>query len=313
MKKLPGNFLVIVGILALALAGYLIFAHRGGDGILSLPKKTDSEPAVSNGGSSQGDEGQPQAIPGNSRPKSLNPLANKLIEMLTPPSATSADWKNAKVVKSCLDNAPIPFWVLTNMRPILDADTNTTAFHVRATNRRDSQGKIQTTVWSNKNGNTLEIDWSSGIVNRRDRRTDEGPKFDETNPEQNGRETSNLGFTASPKLVISFWNEGREICYSIPFEHFPYHPVGGYISNSYPMAAMPLIPKAMTSPSILVIDIFQKKILGKIELPKEAKGGRPNFILDMENDVLLSSQFGLDWLMAIDFRPYKTREKTEPK
>ena len=55
--------------------------------------------------------------------------------------------------------------------------------------------------------------------------------------------------------------------------------------------------------SIVVLDVPNGKLLGEMK-PTEAKSGRPNLILDEENDVLLAAQSGLDWLVAVDLRPY---------
>ena len=248
--------------------------------------------------------------------KSINPLAARLVQLLTPASATASDWKRAKVLKSTLGDTAISYWSLTNMRPIMEADTNTTAFHVRATNRRDADGKIVTTVWSNKNANTLEVDWSSGTVNRQDRRTDNGPKFNEMHRDQHGAQNSGLGFSGRPLepiIVANFWKDGKEICEALPFDYTKYFPVNGFISNNYPIAAMPLIPNdGLGAPAILLLDAHGKRLLGEVKLPAEAKGGRPNFILDQENDVLLAAQFGLDWLVAIDLRLYIGQKKDAP-
>jgi hypothetical protein len=254
-----------------------------------------------------------EPTPRTPRPTPKDPLAAKLVEILTPPAPRASDWKNAKVSKHTLGDTGITYWVLTNMRPIMDADTNTTAFHVRATNRRADDGQIVTTVWSNKNGNTLEIVWASGAVNRKDRRTDAGPMFDETHSDQHDARSPGLGFTGSPKLVWRVWEDDKEVDAAVRFDHLPYLAVVGFISNNYPVAAMPLIPNdGRSAPSLLLLDVPHGKLLGKVELAAEAKSGRPNFILDVQNDVLLSAQFGLDWLVAIDLRAYVSK-KDDPR
>ncbi|MFH0938523.1 MAG: hypothetical protein V1899_04475 [Planctomycetota bacterium] len=246
--------------------------------------------------------------------QSSNLLARTLVQILTPFSATAADWKNAKVSQSTLGDTNITYWALTNMRPIMEADTNTTAFCVRATNRRDTEGKIVTTVWSNKNANTLEIVWASGAVNRKDRSTDRGPMFDESHPDQHGPHNSGLGWTGTgtsePRIVMYYYTDEKMFDKIVPFDYTQYFTVNGFISNQYPVAAMPLLSKdGMSSPSILLVDVIQAQLIGEIKLPAEAKSGRPNFILDQTNDVLLATQFNLDWLVAIDLRLYAQKSK----
>ncbi|MFH0938544.1 MAG: hypothetical protein V1899_04580 [Planctomycetota bacterium] len=250
---------------------------------------------------------QPKPVTDTHPPRTANLLARKLVQILTPSSATASDWKNAKVSQNTLGDTNISYWVLTNMRPTMEADTNTTAFHVRAINRRDTEGKIVTTVWSNKNANTLEIDWASGAVNRKDRNMNKGTSFDEMHTDQRGAHNSNMGYTGTrePKIVMHYYTDEKQFAKVVTFDHNGYFTVNGFISNQYPVAAMPLIPKdGRSPPSILLLDVPHGQLIGEIKLPAEAKTGRPNFILDKDNDVLLAAQFGLDWLVAIDLRPY---------
>jgi hypothetical protein len=245
--------------------------------------------------------------------ESQKKLGQHLLELLTPPAATKEDWKRLKITAENLEEGEVPYWVLTNLKPVLEADTNTTAFHTFAANKRLENGNIVTTVWGHKIGNTLEIGWQQGKVKKQKRRTDNGVEFAEMHDDQRSGNNLDIGYGFQPPkyekpgiaiTALRKEDKQKKSCL-IPYDHTPYMPVIGFITKNYPIGVMPLISeKAKKLESILVLDVEEGKILGKIKLPVEAKSGRPNFILDKENDVLLAVQFGLDWLVAIDLRPY---------
>ena len=247
-------------------------------------------------------------------------LANALIKLLTPPSATASDWQQAKIAARSLKDANIPFWTLVKMRPIMEADTNTTSFHTRASNQRGPSGEIVTTVWSNKILNTLEIDWSKGSVTKRPQNRANGTMFEERHSEQRGLNNRDFWFAnmppqrVDPCILLSIRGKNDEqSSFFIPFIHPPYLTLAAFVPSSYPIGAMPELAKTRGNPSyILLVDTDRREIVGEVPLPADLSG-RPTFILDKENDVLLATQFQLDWLIAIDLRSYiKKIQKGNP-
>jgi hypothetical protein len=232
-------------------------------------------------------------------------LALRLMDLVRPSAATKADWNRAAITPGTLNGGVIPYWTLANVKPVLEAEKNTTAFHVHATCRRSEDGNLVTTVWSNKITNTLLIDWVKGTVTRQDRRIDDGPTFDEMHPDQRTADNPNIGLgdRGGPGIAMRLSRkDGRSF---VPYDHTPYRGVVGFISKTYPVAAIPMIRKDnFKLESILVLDPKKGKLLGEICLPPEVTGGRPNFILDQENDALLAADFGLNWFVAVDLRPY---------
>ena len=238
-------------------------------------------------------------------------LAAALSKILSPPPATNLNWREAKVIQGILTDPGVPFWTLVKMRPILEADTNTTSYHMRASNQRGQNGDLVTTIWSNKILNTLEIHWGSGVVEKHPQNRSDGTMFDQRHPEQLAKVRRDISFThlppewTSPAIAISFHGQDGKITGStIPFDHTPYITFSAFVPSTYPIGAMPALAKERGSQScIILIDTDKKMILGKIPLPNDLSG-RPTFMLDKENDMLLVTQFELNWLIAIDLRGY---------
>lgn len=238
-------------------------------------------------------------------------LSDALVKMLTPSAATASDWSHATVTNNSVDGGKIPYWTLIKMRPILEADTNTTSFHTQASNKRGSVGGIVTTIWSDKIRNTLEVKWANGSVAKARSNPTSGINFSENHGEQNEIVQRNVSFTTlrpdwvRPAISISVrGNDYKWTGAVIPFDHTPYNRLVAFVPTSYPIAAMPEWAKVIGHPSyILLVDTDNIKIVGEIPLPADLSG-RPTFVLDKENDVLLVTQFDLSWLIAIDLRPY---------
>ncbi len=241
----------------------------------------------------------------------LKVLVVALTMLIAPTSATAQDWAQAKVSGGKINNGEVAYWTLVKMRPILEADTNTQSFHVRASNKRGPNNEIITTIWSNKIGNTLDVDWAKGTIQKQPRNEAEGTHFSEDHPDQSTMTGGIIGFThlppewKEPALAISFHTKDFKIIGSvIPFDHTPYLTLAAFVPTSYPIGAVPELAKVKDKPCyILLVDTDRKQIVGEIPLPADISG-RPTFILDKENDVLLATQFELAWLIAIDLRPY---------
>lgn len=229
---------------------------------------------------------------------------------VTRPTATKEVWNALKVTKGEKTNSQISYWSIINLRKVLEADTNTTSFHVGATNTRLENGEIVTTILGNKLSNALLINWIKGSFGQADR-AEAKNSFSEVHADQEQINNSKILFgfengEEKPGISLTtFTNDGKEEESFILFNHKIYLRTVGFLSNDYPIGALPLIrDDTRTLESILILDKVNAKIIENIVLPVGAKSGQPTFILDKQNDVLLATQFRLDWIVAIDLKEY---------
>ena len=111
--------------------------------------------------------------------------------------------------------------------------------------------------------------------------------------------------SAQAEMSIAIWptgNKGTPIL--VPFNCNGYSLCPAYASAHYPIAVAPKMQDGYGSKSLLLFDLSKNMFIGEIALPSEAKGTRPYFFQDRENDVLLAAAYDLNWLLAVDLKPY---------
>ena len=239
--------------------------------------------------------------------------SNKLIEKINPDSATAQDWENAKVRLGnvIFDDNKIDYALLTHLRPILEVDKNTAAWHLRVDCERSSDNSIKTRIWGHKAYTTIQFESKTGKISKLPpKQSDDGIELGEKPGIPVGRVSIIFGtmpanrsikcIGISTSLKDEPWHE-----IEIPFDYSGYTGLFAYGTMDYPIAILPKCEKATKRPSSLIfLDIRAGIMLGEINLPTEAMGTRPNFGIDRTNNVIFACGFDVDWLMAIDLHPY---------
>ena len=63
------------------------------------------------------------------------------------------------------------------------------------------------------------------------------------------------------------------------------------------------INTARTIWDLVRCNVERGKIVGEIELPKQAQGSRPNFALDRDIHAIIVLGYDVSWMMVIDLKP----------
>lgn len=255
--------------------------------------------------------------------RSSDPLSEGLALLISPRAATAADWKNVVVEKHALDTAgnSVPWGIACKLLPVLEADTNSVAHHACITNERTQAGGIRTTFWSPKFENTLIIDYDGGNVEKAPgKRVPGGLTPEEQSPdEKTSRNSPRIGFgyddqrKGAPCISLSTPVDsprGGKRYFAVAYDHSGFAATGLFASRTYPIAIMAKMfaPPKMGVASIMVFDIFKGTLVNEIQVPEAARNTRPIYTLDRENDVINAVAYDVDWVMAIDCRPYIKKE-----
>ena len=245
-----------------------------------------------------------------------NPLVKALTKILEAKKATKSDWESAKINTIRLGDASLPIHcgILTGLHPIFEAESNLSPANSKLLVERKNE-EIITGLWSHKANNKVVVNWKTNSIRAEKPKWTRSLEFSEKAP---GSQLS-AQFGANPKdkkpcIAIAFPKEDNSgwVCREIPYEHQGYDCLWAFVPTDYPIAVLPKVRlDSYKLVGILILDTANAKLLGEIEMPSVAVSSRPNFVLDMENDVLVGLAFNLDWLLAVDLKPYMDKLRKE--
>jgi len=230
-----------------------------------------------------------------------------VFEEMAPKKSNEADWQSLKIERrnESFSGVEMPVMVVNNLRPILEAEANTSAQHIGIQNIR-SVSVLKTTVWSSKANNAIELDWLGNSI-KKFSRPEKHPDF-------------YLGLEASPirlryssvvqigtlgsnskvpqELIIKIGDSIKKLPWNRPsfigecyfFETYRY--IAALVRNN----------RNGKRESLAIIDMEQQDLATLIDLPSQVGTYPPLLLIDPDTDLMICMDLEIAWIVCIDLR-----------
>lgn len=234
-------------------------------------------------------------------PPGTKQMLDILAEMAAKPS-TEGDWKALTVAKSTATVSEIEMPVVTikNVRPVLEADANTSAQHLSIQNTRHD-GVLKTLIFGPKMNNALEIEWLKPAVVKA-KRPEPYPDFYLGPDSQPARERYKNDYYISGQpndtLVIKTPSSQN----STKWERNSYVSELYFFRQHRYAVAIERSETTKRAESLVIVDIENGTLAGIVPLPPQIGRYKPLLLIDPNTDLLLCIDLDIAWIVCVDLR-----------
>lgn len=247
------------------------------------------------------------------------------VALLTPRKAAKDDWVRLKAYQGTVFSGSVAgtYTYFTGLHPLLEADTNSNAFHMRFLLSRCGD-TATVSVGSAKAPYVLDLDCAKHAVSRRKSPWvgKHAPPWAEVvsetyllpnrtvvtislgrNPKN--REERTIGFNYPSQDKKDVFGKWTFIPYQLGADYG-----GAFLAFvDYPIGVIERRRDEQTV-SLMLCDVSTPAVLAEIPVPTEA-AGRPYFILDKKQDLLLACDIDYNSIVLVDLRSLVRHERNQ--